>query len=102
MRNGKLLVEDSPNTIITHYNRDTLDECFLLLSLQQEEIMVANENVNNNLTLTSTEYLEEIIIKPYTAKEYRSMILTFTAHMKALLTKNILNFIRQPPYVFIN
>ncbi|XP_076266668.1 ABC transporter G family member 23-like [Rhynchophorus ferrugineus] len=37
MRNGKLLAEESPAKLLTHYHTDTLEEVFLELSKAQEE-----------------------------------------------------------------
>lgn len=43
MRSGKILVEDSPNQLMTAHNVLTLDEVFLKLSIEDDG---QNKNIN--------------------------------------------------------
>lgn len=40
MRNGKILAQESPQSLLTTYNKTTLEEVFLLLSERQETTLL--------------------------------------------------------------
>lgn len=87
MRNGKILHEDSPQHLMTKYNTDSLDECFLLISHEQEnscattEYQLNNENSSNERTILKKGHNKQTSIFD---------ILQFTTKlkMKALIMKN--------------
>lgn len=93
MRNGKVLIEDSPQQIMIKYNTDNLDECYLLISHEQEqqnslatENHIINENADGKIILNK-DYKETSIfgMLPYTSK----------SKLKALIMKNYWHLTRQ-------
>lgn len=52
MRNGKILAQQSPHSLLTTYNQTTLEEVFLLLS-QRQEATLHRETHSTNTSIES-------------------------------------------------
>lgn len=111
MRNGILLAEDTPQNIMTMFNTSTLEDAFLILSQKQGQSEEADNTlmrITNNSESDDTPATAETK-DPEKKKMRRHMSfaeqkppgimgqLRFTSkiRMKALLTKNFLQLIRQ-------
>lgn len=110
MRNGILLAEDTPQNIMTMFNTSTLEDAFLILSQKQGESEEADNTlmrVGNNSESDTSEAAEIKDSEKLKLRRHRSFAeqkapgllgkLSFTSktRMKALLTKNFLQLIRQ-------
>ncbi len=120
MRNGILLAEDTPQNIMTTFNTTTLEDAFLILSQKQGESEEADNTLmritNNSESEDTTEATEtkdaerkkEQIRRNMSFAEQKppgllgKLRFTSKSRMKALLTKNFLQLIRQKAYVFPN
>lgn len=125
MRNGILLAEDSPNNILQKFESDSLEDAFLALSQKQGKSEEADQTRNQkdaiSNVMTSVDVIENIPSeKPSSIVERAKPILkrnlsssqsqdekstsslkdklSFTSHrrMKALMTKNLVQLLRQP------
>ncbi|XP_049810502.1 ABC transporter G family member 23-like [Schistocerca nitens] len=114
MRQGRLLAEAPPDTLLTRHGCATLEDVFLLLSMQQEtsrEVRQMENDVNDTTSIdtynidgsketlalgSTTELLQEPVKnkEPHT-KALRSSML----RMKALIYKNLLLVLRNPGWV---
>lgn len=60
MRSGKLLAEESPHVLLSMYGCQTLEEVFLKLSRNQNQVQVphggAEMNISNNISLASLNW----------------------------------------------
>ncbi|XP_066260922.1 ABC transporter G family member 23-like [Euwallacea similis] len=54
MRNGKILAEESPQQLLSIYNKTTLEEVFLLLSQSQEDALAEQPNSTHLTSSTNT------------------------------------------------
>lgn len=111
MRNGILLAEDAPENIMSMFNSSTLEEAFLILSQKQGQ----SEEADNTLmkitnTSESDDTPETVETKDADKLKLRrnlsfaetkrpgflgKLLFTSKIRMKALLTKNFLQLIRQ-------
>ncbi|GAB0099833.1 ABC transporter G family member 20 [Sergentomyia squamirostris] len=117
MRNGILLAEDSPKNILTQFECSNLEEAFLMLSQKQGK----SEEADSTLRRIESAHAptEDVIVDEKSSpddefplksplKRNRSfqeskrpgivgkLQLTSKSRMKALMTKNILQLVRQP------
>lgn len=111
MRNGILLAEDAPQNIMTMFNSSTLEDAFLILSQKQGQSEEADNTLmriaNNSESEDTSETAESKDAEKLKLRRNRSFAeqkppgflgkLQFTSksRMKALLTKNFLQLIRQ-------
>lgn len=111
MRNGILLAEDSPVTIVNRYRTDNLEEAFLQLCLKKG---VSEDAAEDNLTIVSNNnnHTEDIEMRAdvhnnhgniknegdkQMKKKKKSKPLRWQL-IKALLIKNVIQLKRQPAY----
>lgn len=115
MRNGILLAEDTPQNIMTAFNTSTLEDAFLILSQKQGEseeadntlMRITNNSESDDTTETAATKDSEKLKKRRNmsfAEQKPSGLLgklcfTSKSRMKALLTKNFLQLVRQKAYV---
>lgn len=95
MRNGKILIENSPNSILETFNTHNLDDCFLLISQQQE-----NDGHFDDIQNSEVPNLDDEI--NCEQQNQKKCIFSFTSkiRMQALIMKNYLFFIRSKLYIF--
>lgn len=101
MRSGKLLIESTPDQLLDRFQCDNLEEAFFKLSKDQEE------NVNRNVTnssemLEETEFVETLVQHPTNStsipvKPIKNLSTT-SGRFKALIIKNMTQFLRRPRY----
>lgn len=112
MRNGILLGEDSPENIMEMFNCTTLEDAFLQLCTKQGDLDKEDTiQTTGNFTTQMMSNIEQdsqfnnpykdsekISIKESSKRKKLIDKLKFTTktRMKALLTKNFIQFIRQP------
>ncbi|XP_055688091.1 ABC transporter G family member 23 [Lutzomyia longipalpis] len=115
MRNGILLAEDAPKNILTQFECSSLEDAFLILSQKQGKSEEADSTLrrvetatNRPVDVVTDEKAIENIPKKSPLKRNLSFQetkrpglvgkfqLTSKSRMKALMTKNILQLIRQP------
>ncbi|KAG4079241.1 hypothetical protein HA402_006964 [Bradysia odoriphaga] len=110
MRNGILLAEDTPQNIMTMFNTSTLEDAFLILSQKQGESEEADNtlmrmtNTSESDTSETAETKDSEKLKLRRNKSFAEqkpsgilgkLCFTSKSRMKALLTKNFLQLIRQ-------
>ncbi|CAG9760963.1 unnamed protein product [Ceutorhynchus assimilis] len=112
LRKGKLLVQGSPNELLSFYNKESLEEVFLLLSQRQDESKLSSA-ANGISTLgsaaSSTSSSMESFVAGYGSRDaltnskdnaksekitYMSAMSLDKRRMKALLNKNWKQFYR--------
>lgn len=117
MRNGILLAEDSPTSITRKYQCESLEDAFLQLCLKHGESdeaggakRVQTESNSNdkmqNIEVDTTDYEKEESIKETAVKSevkdmhagsvQRNFKYVPRQRMKALMTKNVIQIVRQP------
>lgn len=118
MRNGILLAEDSPENILTAFNTSSLEDAFLILSQKQGQSEEADSTVQRVIEgyekdkedddmdakppMRNEKYGMERLRRNMSFAEQKppgfwgKMQFTSSIRMKALLTKNILQLVRQP------
>lgn len=104
MRSGKLLAESSPNQLMEKFQCESLDEVFLNLSIKQEEQQKKEsiETVQNDLSDSDTP-LDVDLQDSSTLKcdtEFERPPNIKAKIYKALLSKNIFQFVRHPGFVW--
>ncbi|XP_063216534.1 ABC transporter G family member 20-like [Bacillus rossius redtenbacheri] len=98
IRNGCLLAEESPGSLLRRHQSDSLEEVFVLLSLQQEqnkrsqdELPTSEEHDNEEIQriydINNTDYSDKMNF-PEIKKIGKSRNLISTGRMSALLYKN--------------
>lgn len=111
MRNGILLAEDAPQNIMTMFNSSTLEDAFLILSQKQGQseeadntlMRIANNSESDDTSETAAtkdaDKLKSRRNLSFAESKRPGFLgkLAFTSktRMKALLTKNLLQLIRQ-------
>lgn len=115
MRNGILLAEDSPRNILTQFECSSLEDAFLILSQKQGKSEEADTTLrrvematNPSIDIITDEKAVDGVPKKSPLKRNLSFQetkrpgivgkfqITSKSRMKALMTKNILQLIRQP------
>jgi ABC-type multidrug transport system ATPase subunit len=91
MRNGILLAEDSPRSILDKYGCQTLEEAFLKLCTKSSEVHKNLENFQNDSRDDSSQ---TILSKSTLSANLRKKFTLQT--MSALVSKNFLQIRRQP------
>ncbi len=92
MREGLLLAEDSPETIIRELESETLEGAFLKLSIRQEANYLPRNNLTNDrlpAICNETEHRKTTMKNTQKYKLHKEQF-------KVLLRKNILTIFRQP------
>lgn len=92
MRNGVLLIEEPPATILEKFATECLEEAFLKLCLKQESSNEANAE-DWNVTGTMTEVNAFDKLDNYHQKKHSTEAKTV---LRALLMKNLFQIIRRP------
>lgn len=94
MRNGALMAQDSPANIMSSYGVGNLEEAFLEFCLKQSKIIDGYVNTVIDSSPLKVEGKEvRKLRKPKEKKFYRPQVI------KALLSKHIIQMMRQPAYV---
>jgi hypothetical protein len=102
MREGLLLAEDSPETIIRELESDTLESAFLKLCIRQEANYEPRDNLENGrLPAICNGNMETTLIRNG-HNESKNMPKKKLAkeQLKALFKKNVLAIYRQPSGIF--
>ncbi|XP_034939322.1 ABC transporter G family member 23-like [Chelonus insularis] len=109
LRKGLLLAETSPSALMEECRTDSLEEAFLQLSQKQQERTdkggriidstgeylpelgeISNETLNQNYNIPSRQYDE------YGRSVYKRRTVKTSRKFQALMTKNLLQFLRHP------
>ena len=124
MRNGILLAEDSPENIMTMFNSSTLEDAFLILSQKQGQSEEADNTLRGIIEAVDVQDIEgedqhaaqaaaaakatemgagrERLRRNMSFAEQKppglwgKLLFTSKTRMTALMTKNVLQIIRQP------
>lgn len=94
LRNGKILSEGDPETLLREHNCTTIESMFALLSSQQEEVNVSVDNQENQ----SLDNIDELNVNNSLPKKkfIDKLKVTNINHSRALMHKNIIRLIRNP------
>lgn len=96
MREGKILAEDSPYSILENLEVSTLEDGFLKLCTKQENLSQTNNSIsvytNNNSINSSGTSRSSIEPKPDKAQRKSSS----KQRIKGLLIRNFISLLREP------
>ncbi|KAK6632857.1 hypothetical protein RUM43_012596 [Polyplax serrata] len=97
MRNGKILAEGNPKTLLDTYGCPTIEDVFVHLSRKQMEKMAFMEEKEEKLREEDrTNYNVVVRANPPPKTLMEKLKFTNRGHARALLTKNFLRFKRHP------
>lgn len=101
MRFGRILAQDSPEKLLTHFNTTVLEDVFLKLCQQDSEDIKQIHSINENQITYELQRHQEMYgqdLEPIRSKYYNISI--EPTRMKALLFKNLINLQRNPIIFF--
>lgn len=102
LRYGKMIAEGEPQTLLNQFNHSSLESLFISLSAKQEESDADINNAQHQIRLISKSDELKILNQETPKKSLRKKICFMNkGHMKALLSKNFIRYVRHPGTILI-